>query len=333
MSSYEVRIRFSPLGDSSTTAEDNVTTRHWALVFSPRSEHNNGRLIELFNGERGSVALITTELDIQLPYHPLANYRGHLADTDRILEAHPMRHTSYSAFFNNCQHFAATFLLLLHAFAEERADRSFVVTYPERMQRVQEVLGREGIKLYHSPNIWLHAARLRLVASASVAWVTASIAAEATVATTVVNTVPDAGILGWFGATTTTTSTIVAPAAYAALAGSAAPVAGTAAILAGVGYKWNAVIWKRKTLFDDPRLVGFPRGVLEPLRIEERTIPEEAKNPLNGLFPHSGSSVSNSGLLASVEGASTVVSTSTATLYSAFQEVAKEGFNSRLKRD
>lgn len=322
---YNVGIRFSPLiGDSSTTAEEAVEKRHWALVFSSQSEHNIGRLIEVVPREGGSVAMVTTGYDVKLPYHPLAKYQGQLADTDRILEAHPMRHSAYSPFFNNCQHFAASFLLLLEAFTCEGRGRSFVVTHPERMIRVQSVLKRNGIKLYHEPNTHLQMARLRVMAGTTATCLVGTYAAQATVAATV----PASGIMGWLGATTT----VVAPAAYAAFAASIVPVAAGATVFAMGWYRSKAREWKGKTLFNDPRLTGFPRELKGPLKPEERTAPAVTQHPIRMLFPQSSSSVScpESVLLPAME--STATSSNT-TLFSTFRETTEKGLDFRLKRD
>jgi hypothetical protein len=274
MTRYDVGVRFSPIGDSSTTDETSVATKHWALVFSPLPDRASSRLIELVKGNDGIVAMITTEIDFLLPYHAVAIYEGELSDTDSILEAHPMRGSCYSAFFNNCQHFVATFLHFLDAFAFEPNDKSFTVTNPARIERVQSVLTRDGRQLYNATNMQLEAARVKAVVGAGVAFVAASIGAQATVASTVVSTVPASGIMGWLGATTTATSTVVVPAAYAAISATAAPIAFGGALVAGFGYKWNERTWKDKTTFNHPFFSGFPPGMRRPLSLAERTASE-----------------------------------------------------------
>jgi hypothetical protein len=271
---YNVGVRFSPIGDSSTTDETSVATKHWALVFSPQPDNTSSRLIELVKGNDDIIVMITTEYDFLLPAHPVATYEGELSDTDRILEAHPMRGSCYSTFFNNCQHFVATFLHFLDAFAFGHDDRSFTVTDSGRIERVHSVLSRDGRQFYNAPNMQLEAARLKAMVGGVATFAAASIAAEATVVSTVVSTVPAAGFMGWFGATTTATSTVVAPAAYAAISATAAPVVFGSTIVAGLGYKWKESTWRAKTLFDNPYFSGFPPGVRRPLSLEERTPPE-----------------------------------------------------------
>lgn len=261
--SYNVGIRFSPIGNSWRTEETIINFKHWALVFTPTLAPTNSRVIELISGGK-EVIMLTNDLIFELPSHPLAVYEGDLSDTDRILEAHPMRGSFYAASFNNCQHFAATFLLLLKAYALQHNDRSFRVTHPERMTTIQNVLIREGIKLYNSPNMYMQIARLSPIPIGGAAFAACAVAAEATV----VSTVPVAGIMGWLGATTT----VVAPAASAALAASVAPIAAASTVVAGLGYVWRARAWKYKTTFDDPSISGFPRGARRPLSRLERSV-------------------------------------------------------------
>jgi hypothetical protein len=261
--SYNVGIRFSPVGNPWQTEEININRKHWALVFTPTLEPTNSRVIEVISDGK-AVIIITNDLNLELPSHPLAVYEGNLSDTDRILEAHPMRGSLYAASFNNCQHFAATFLLFLKAYARAHSNRSFRVTHSERMATIQTVLIKEGTKLYNSPNIYMQIARLSPIPIGGAAFAACAVAAEATV----VSTVPAAGIMGWLGATTT----VVAPAASAALAASIAPIAAASTVVAGLGYVWRARVWKDKTMFHDPSISGFPRGARRPLSRLERSV-------------------------------------------------------------
>jgi hypothetical protein len=262
--SYNVGIRFSPIGNSWRTEETTIHRKHWALVFTPTLEPTNSRVIELLSGGGKAVVMVTNDLNFKLPSHPLAVYEGNLSDTDRILEAHPMRGTFYAPCFNNCQHFAAIFLLLLKAYALLQYDRSFRITHNERMTAVRNVLIREGTKLYNSPNIYLQFAQLSPIPLGGVAFAACTVAAEATV----VSTIPAAGIMGWLGMTTT----VVAPTATAVLAASVAPIAAASTVIAGAGYMWRSRVWKDKTTFDNPSISGFPRGARRPLSRLERIV-------------------------------------------------------------
>lgn len=82
--------------------------------------------------------------------HPFATYEGSLEDIDEVLKILPMRSgDEYSAFFNNCQHFAATFIIFLEAFAKERDGRSFRVTDSENLCLAQILITLTGSKDCH----------------------------------------------------------------------------------------------------------------------------------------------------------------------------------------
>lgn len=256
---YKVGIRFSPLGDYMTTEEAKIYQKHWSLVFTPKYSPTTSRVVEVTEGQEGKVEMIVTDFGIELPAHPLMEYMGELSDADSILEAHPMRESNYSACFNNCQHFSVIFLIFLQAFADASSDKSFQITHSERMETILPVLSKDGRKLYNSPNWYLQNARLAPVSIASAAMMACAAAAEATVATTV----PAAGIMGWLGATTT----VFAPAAYAAFASSMVPITAAAALASGGAYLWKSHSWMERTMFQDPRQVGFPEGYKKPLRL------------------------------------------------------------------
>jgi len=72
----------------------------------------------------------------------------------KICQAHPRRGSSYSVSDNNCQHFVATFLVFLEAFAKSTPGRSFQVKEPRRYHKILKVVG--GLSTgdaYNVPNV------------------------------------------------------------------------------------------------------------------------------------------------------------------------------------
>jgi hypothetical protein len=188
--------------------------------------------------------------------YEIARYNGNEEDFDRVLRHHPMRGGRYSATFNNCQHFAANFLLLLEALAKGEHQKSFE---REELYSVMIDSAVEGVEQFgwNKPNLYLDLTLLGvptvLVHAAYVSFVVADVAAGATVTT--VKIVPATGNMGWLGAgPTVTANTVAAP--YAA---GAATVAAFAGIFATV---WSNVgvhnSWKRNTKVKHLLVSGFP---------------------------------------------------------------------------
>jgi hypothetical protein len=276
---YRVGIRYSALVGS--TKEDKSTStkiKHWSLVFTPVLYPVVVRTVEVIPNIDGNVAFTNEEHAGPIPFVTVAEYMGSEEDIERVLEAHPMRGTKYSACFNNCQHFVATFLLLLESFVYKKANKSFQINDRTQMQEVLDVLTSEGMRLYNKPNMVLQFAQLsHLTLSGGVAIGLAQ-AAEATVTYTVTSTVPAAGIAGWFGATTSVASSVVAPAVYAPLAAAVVPFAAIATVGTGAAYLWQSNSWKSKTMFNNPKYHGFPKGQLRPLKPVERVRDEDREN-------------------------------------------------------
>ena len=256
---YNIGIHYRLLGSSasSTSTRTDVTmvsneisakSKHWAVVFTPKDGARSSVRVELDCLDNGNIDILNKSYpEMALPSHPLATYEGSLSDIDEVLKILPIRSgDKYSTWFNNCQHFAATFLVFLDAFAENRKNRSFHITEVSRMSGVLSVLNKNGSTLSNRVNIYM-------VSPAPVAGI-ATVGALAAAEATVISTVPATGLLGWLGATTT----VVAPAAYASLAAAAVPITAVTAVGAGVALAWNYDTWKGKTKFDDPRVSGFP---------------------------------------------------------------------------
>ncbi|PVF95982.1 hypothetical protein CPB86DRAFT_553851 [Serendipita vermifera] len=274
---YRVGVRFSSLiGDENKSIDKSTKTKHWTLVFTPTLYPVVIRTVEIIPNIDGNIAIANDEHPNQILSVPIAEYTGLEEDIEKILEAHPMRGTKYSPCFNNCQHFVASFLLLLEAFVYNQPRRCFQIINRVRMQEVLDVLTSEGMRLYNKPNIVLQVAQLsHLTLSGGVAIGLAQ-AAEATVA----YTVPASGIAGWFGLTTS----VVAPAAYAPVAAAIVPVAAIATVGTGATYLWQSKSWKDKSMFNNPRYHGFPIGPLRPLMPIERVREEDRANKDQAMF-------------------------------------------------
>lgn len=267
---YRVGIRFSPLGNINENSDRSVSSKHWCLVFTPANEPGTCRTVQAFPNIAGKVAILDRNHNEELPYFLLADYHGTEEDVERALEAHPARGSTYSACFNNCQHFAAIFLLFLQTFANGRVNKCFRIVDTNRMQTVQSVLVYQGLKVHNNPNPLFEFGTTRLLALSTCGVASLAMAAEATVT----YTVPASGIAGWFGATTS----VVVPAAYASAAAISAQAVAVATIGAGGAYWWRSSYWKKQTRFNDPRFHGFPEGELPPLTPEERMQKEDMES-------------------------------------------------------
>jgi hypothetical protein len=283
---YRVGIRFTRLGKPDENSDSLVNIKHWRLVFAPIGEPRACHTVEAYPNLKRKLAFLHERHDFPIPSFELAEYRGSSSDLKRVLEAHPARGSDYSACYNNCQHFAATFLYFLQAFANEALNKTFRIVDPERMRVVQSVLISEDMKLHNKPNILFQGVVTKVLALSGVGVAGLMVASEATVATSAVSavtsTVPASGIAGWFGATTSVTTyvvnTVAVPAAYASMAAGAASVAAAATVTAVGYYAWTGSHWKKQTNFNDPRSHGFPKGYLQPLSPAERMQKEDMES-------------------------------------------------------
>ncbi|KAH8828609.1 hypothetical protein DL96DRAFT_1554333 [Flagelloscypha sp. PMI_526] len=241
---FNIGIRFQPIGEN-TTSEDNIMKCHWALVVTPVDAPKWSLRVELVTANDVLYFPVSFS-EVELAAHPLGTWTGYLDDVLKMMEVHPMRGTSYSVVHNNCQHWAATLLVFLEAFARITIGRRFDIEYRTRYNNVLKVLTVDGTSLYHTPNSKLANVHLASFGGGAAAVSAAAIAAEATVL------VPATGIMGWFGAT------VAVPTAGAALATAALPFTVGAAAIAGGTYLYKNYSWKSATKFDDPRKHGCP---------------------------------------------------------------------------
>jgi hypothetical protein len=242
---YEVGIRFTHLVGPNESSDKNIGIKHWALVFSPLTTSSMHHTIEIFPNLKDNVAIRHEKSKSSVSSYIFAFYRGSPDDIERILEAHPMRRTRYHPCFNNCQHFAATFLILLRVYTHGSPDRSFKILDPSRMRQVLSVLGGEDLKLYNKPNMQMQSAGLSLSSRAAADLTQAAGATET-------YTVQKGGIAGWFEAI----KSVIAPAASAPLAAASVPLA----VGVGAAYGWHQDQSKINSAFKDPMTYGFPKG-------------------------------------------------------------------------
>lgn len=208
---------------------------HWAIVIS---QPTGCRIVELLIN--GDTTNIRDEIITPIDYVPVATFVGELEDIDSVLQRQQSSmNMTYSFCFNNCQHFAATFLIHLHALAEHHLEKFF---QPQPMYaEVTNVLKEKDGFLWHRPNILFYVGHL----STRICMVAANVASSAATATV---TAPAQGLLGFFGATVT------APACYAGIAAFSVPLLYAAPVLAGGMCLINTRKWKRDTQFVDPRI-------------------------------------------------------------------------------
>jgi len=161
---FDIGIDYPSIGSSSSSSCSSTSrqttisyveamSKRWALIFTPRLgygvTHSSSVQVELNRSPADHIDINVNEL--QHPYntqplsHPFATYEGSLEDIDEMLRILPMRSwDEYPAFFNNCQHFVATFIIFLQAFAKERDGRSFRVT--ENLCMAQILIALTGSK-------------------------------------------------------------------------------------------------------------------------------------------------------------------------------------------
>ena len=234
----------------------------------------------------------TQEIRPAVSAYRLATFVGQLNDVHHLIEVHPMNKypslgitSRYDAVFNNCQHWAATLLVFLEAFCDEKPGREFSVTETETYKKVMSVLETDGYgsssKLYHSSN-WLFKGVSLLGGGIGIG--ATGLAATAAAATTVTEiTIPTVvaapGILGsWFGMTTIGTEVV----AFTSTSVTAGAIAGTILLpftiasvtLGGIYVASEHIEWKRRTLFEDPRRRAF-KSILEMLKLDDNTPPRD----------------------------------------------------------
>ena len=233
--------------------------KHWKLVIASSKKVH---AIELTTRDRKTILIAISGID-RFVYSdmslyqkfPVARYDGQEDDFDCVLRHHPMRGGKYSETFNNCQHFAAHFLILLKALADGDRNKSFEGT-DIWTKIIDNVISKDDTYLWNSPNLYFRMVRLGYPLALMPVVFAADVAAGAT-ATVMV---PASGIMGWLGVETATVvaAPYAAAAAFAASTMSAGMIAG-----AGIGtfvYRRKRSAWKEQTKVNNPLVFGFPTG-------------------------------------------------------------------------
>lgn len=267
-----------PLAAKAENEEEGMSVKHWVLVFTPSSK-TFAFTFEAMPSDDGKETIcmpVGYQYSSQDAF-PLGTFYGEWDDLTKILEVHPQRGSKYSPCFNNCQHFVATFLLFLQAFASIRPKTWFKIEEPGRYAKIRGVLrNTHGFRIWNTCNIALGRVMFMPIPLAGAATAGVIVAADATVATTmtstvvttVATTVSAGGIAGWLGATTTVlapaivpvTQTVMVPAAYSAFAAFCAPLAAGCVAFASASYISSKRNGKGAPLLATLHSAGFQSG-------------------------------------------------------------------------
>jgi len=257
---FEISIAYRELkNDVSATDDLMKKSKHWLLVVTRPDNRELDSIIELRRLEKIWVHY-NGHSNLFIPkIYPVATYEGLRNDFDHVLFHHPMnRNPEYKPGLNNCQHFVATFLLFLKAFAYQQQDTGRSFWPGSRYYDILSVLGtgeRDGERvLWNLPNPYLSS--ISAVASLGLTGATGIAAAGAAATKITEVAVPVAGFLGRLGVTQTVAVTV--PTVGAGLAAAAVPALIAGAVGVGGITAARCHIWKKKTTFRDPDLYGFP---------------------------------------------------------------------------
>ena len=288
MEEITMGVRYQPLGDPAANAEVSVYKRHWVLVFTGK-EH--AFTIEANKNSREQQDMLIEINSCPQAYQAfrLGTFHGEWSDLRKIIHVHPQRNTVYSAWYDNCQHFVAIYLLFLNAFANHAQGRYFIIDNGDRYACIKQTLNMSGNHVWNKPNMIMATLKVAAVAAAGATTGATMVAAESTVAVTV----PASGIMGWFGFT----NAVMVPASYSAIAAFCVPIAVGLTGLTGASILKTRNDWKNKTLFDNPLIVGYPLGYFPDLSFVER--PTE--------MDHYGFLLDNSKTIASMGMASSII--------------------------
>jgi hypothetical protein len=271
MEEFTMGVRYQPLGYPTANAEVAIYKRHWVLVFTGK-EHTF-TLEAHKNQDEQQVLLIETNVTSRAyQAFQFGIFHGKWSDLNDIIRVHPQRNTAYSAWYNNCQHFVAIYLLFLNAFANHAEGRYFIIDDGDRYAGIQKSLNMSGNHVWNKPNMIMATLKGAAVVSTTGAAGAAAIAAEATTAVTV----PGGGLMGWLGVT----NVVVAPASYASFAASCVPIAVGLAGLTGASVLKTRNDWKYRTLFVNPLIMGYPLGYFPDLSFVERPIEMDNSNTI-----------------------------------------------------
>jgi hypothetical protein len=256
---FNIGVAYSSTNSSSSGAggdgnQSFAKTKHWTLIAYP--SRGTDLRIELGTPDRKTIDLHIVDLKVEWPSYLVAVYDGDRGDFDRVFQHHPMRMKGlgYSAFGNNCQHFVASFVLLLEAYAIHNRSRTFARA--EHYDRVMGALETDGSNMWHKENIYMAAIHgVGVYSPAGLVAGGASVASEAVVSA--------GGIAGFFGATS--------PAWFAPIAAVAAPVVGFGGGIAAVVYiEKKKKEWKEASKYPDYRKSGFPTEYSPSITYRER---------------------------------------------------------------
>jgi hypothetical protein len=252
MQEFKVGIRFQPLtkGKNEVNREHSISRSHWVLVLTPANNPAWSCLAELRRGPnskdcdpRASI------LDEKTQAFPLCTWMGILNEIFELFRVHPMTRTSYSAAWNNCQHWAATMLIYMQASPKTEPGRVFNIINWKLYKRVLKVIKQDGDKLYHDSNLLFEAAHLMSIGGAAGVAGTAAVAAGAT--TTVI--LPAAMPVATTGPMAIVHVATTVPTAGAIAGTLTLPVAALGTVALGTLYLYKNKKWRKKTTFDDPR--------------------------------------------------------------------------------
>jgi hypothetical protein len=197
----------------------------------------------------------------------------------------------YSAWYNNCQHFVAIYLLFLNAFANHADGRYFIIDSGDRYASIRNALKMSGRQVWNNPNSVMAGLKLMAITSAGATTGAAVIAADATVPATVAAN----GLAGWLGFT----NVVMVPASYASFAAFCVPIAIGITGLTGGAILKKRNEWKHKTLFDNPLVIGYPLGYFPALSAAEAPVGLGSSDSLTFLSNNS-TTVASVGLASSV---------------------------------
>ncbi|KAH7408867.1 hypothetical protein BKA64DRAFT_704665 [Cadophora sp. MPI-SDFR-AT-0126] len=244
-------------------SDSDIKKKHWALVFTPAFNFEVTKRpafrLDLLPCTDKKPRYVATHIDERLERHHIGYWTGCFHDVKEIMDEHAVRLGSYdySPCFNNCQHWAATMLVLLDDQAGARSGRFFEVSNSGMHKKVESALSTSGDFLHHKANPFFRGAAATGFAVTGGVAGALGVTATASVATTATVTIPAAGIAGFFGATVTETiflgTTAAAGPVVACLACVAAPLLGGAAIFGGIVLAAEMAEWNAKTKFKDTR--------------------------------------------------------------------------------
>jgi hypothetical protein len=165
MEDITIGVRYQSLGEPDANADVAIHKRHWVLVFTGEEyaftiEANRGP------GEQQDMLIEMNSCPQAYDAFRLGTFHGEWSDLQKIIEVHPQRRTVYSAWYNNCQHFVAIFLLFLNAFANHTEERHFRLDNSDRYAGITKTLNMSGSTVWNKPNMIMATLKVAAVAGA-----------------------------------------------------------------------------------------------------------------------------------------------------------------------